>query len=287
MKYAVTGSTGKFGQAAIKVLKDTIGSGNIIALARNTDKAKRLFPELEVRPGSYDLKDQLVTSLTGVSRLLLISSIPGQTVSRVQQHQNVINAAKQAGVQFIAYTSFPRANSAASPLAADHRETEQALRQSGINYAFLRNNWYLENERLFFNDALANRPFVYSAGNGRVGWALEREYAEAAAKVLLSDDPKTVYEFSGPQHDYADLGRALQVVSGHQFDITSTSDDELRKRLIAMGMKEPAANRVVSMQQLIRSGDLDEPSGDLADVLGHSLPTFEDSIKEVLAKLQN
>lgn len=169
MKYAVTGATGKFGQTVVKVLAENVDNADIIALARNTEKAEKLLPGIEARPGSYDSEEVLEKSLQGVDKLLLISSIPGQAVSRIQQHKNVINAAKKAGVRFIAYTSFPHADKAKSPLAVDHKNTEQAIRESGIGYSFLRNNWYLENERMQIPAAINNKPFVYSAGDGRVG----------------------------------------------------------------------------------------------------------------------
>lgn len=286
MKYAVTGATGKFGQTVIKVLAENVDNRDIIALARNIEKAQKLFPGIEARPGSYDSEEVLEKSLHGVDKLLLISSIPGQAVSRIQQHKNVINAAKSAGVRFIAYTSFPHADNAKSPLAIDHKNTEQAIRESGIGYSFLRNNWYLENERMQIPAAINNKPFVYSAGEGRVGWALEREYAEAAARVLLSDEPKTVYEFSGPQHSYDDLARTLKVLTDNDFEVMSLSDDEYRKRLVATGYSPQAAAGIVGMQKLIRNGDLSETSGDLPAALGHPLPTFEESLKEVIDKLK-
>lgn len=286
MKYAVTGATGKFGQTVIKVLAENVDNADIIALARDTEKAKKLLPGIEARPGSYDSEEVLEKSLKGVDKLLLISSIPGQAVSRIQQHKNVINAAKKAGVRFIAYTSFPHADKAKSSLAVDHKNTEQAIRESGIGYSFLRNNWYLENERMQIPAAIHNKPFVYSAGDGKVGWALEREYAEAAAKVLMSNEPKTVYEFSGPQRSYDDLARTLKLLTDNNFDVMSLSDDEYRKRLIAIGYNPQAAAGIVGMQKLIREGDLSETSGDLPKVLGHPLPTFEESLEEVIDKLK-
>lgn len=286
MKYAVTGATGKFGQTVVKVLAENVDNADIIALARNTEKAEKLLPGIEARPGSYDSEEVLEKSLQGVDKLLLISSIPGQAVSRIQQHKNVINAAKKAGVRFIAYTSFPHADKAKSPLAVDHKNTEQAIRESGIGYSFLRNNWYLENERMQIPAAINNKPFVYSAGDGRVGWALEREYAEAAAKVLMSTEPKTVYEFSGPQHSYDDLARTLKVLTDNEFEVMSLSDDEYRKRLVAIGYSPQESAGIVSMQKLIRDCDLAETSNDLPQALGHPLPTFEESLKEVINKLK-
>jgi len=65
-----------------------------------------------------------------------------------------------------------------------HRATEEAILATGIPHAFLRDNWYLENEVGFVQAVLAGAPIVTSAGKGKVGWALRADYALAAAVVM-------------------------------------------------------------------------------------------------------
>ncbi|KRL73772.1 hypothetical protein FC09_GL000556 [Lactobacillus delbrueckii subsp. indicus DSM 15996] len=48
--------------------------------------------------------------MAGVDKLLFISSLPGGAVTRADQHKNVVEAAKNAGVGYVAYTSFPKAS---------------------------------------------------------------------------------------------------------------------------------------------------------------------------------
>ena len=74
---------------------------------------------------------------------------PGGAVTRADQHKNVVEAAKNAGVGYVAYTSFPKASESDNWLAADHKLTEKLLKESGLKHSFLRNNWYLENEMTF------------------------------------------------------------------------------------------------------------------------------------------
>lgn len=277
--YALTGVTGRFGRTAVKRLVELVGSENVVALARNVERAKKLVPAgVTVRPGNYDDVDQLTTSLQGVDRLLLISSQPGGPVPREQQHRNVIDAAKAAGVSFMAYTSFPRADRSTAALAADHRVTEDYIRDSGLDYSFLRNNWYLENESSTLRHAHAGRPFVYSAAAGKAGWALEREYAEAAADVLAMDRPRTQYEFAGPARTYKDLADATQ----GDFDVLSVDDEAYSAGLQQAGLDEPTAQLITSFQTLIRDGQLDVDSTDLQDVLGHELTPIEDAIHDVV-----
>lgn len=280
MKYAVTGSTGHFGKYAISYLQKLIQpQDSIVALARNVEKAKKTFGEnVEARPGTYEDPDQLTESLKGVDRLLFISSLPGAVMPRIDQHNNVVQAAKAAGVKFIAYTSFPHADTTEAPLAADHKATEALLKKSGIAHAFLRNNWYLENEMNFVEEANNGEPFVYSAGDGKVGWAPEELYAQAAVTVLTTDQPKEVYEFAGPMHSYDDLAKVLQKVTGKDFEIASVSDDEFMANLRKY-VPDKVDAAMTMIQKLIRNHDLEEETTDLADVLRKPVPSLEKQVR--------
>lgn len=139
MTIAITGATGQLGRLAIDALKARHRVGDIIALARNPVKAGDLG--VQVRPFDYERPDP--ASLDGVDRLLLISS--SEFGRREQQHLKVIEAAKAAGVGFIAYTSVLRAETSPLDLARDHKVTEALLRASGLAHAVLRNGWYQEN----------------------------------------------------------------------------------------------------------------------------------------------
>lgn len=283
MKYAITGVTGHFGSVAVQTLAQLVPKDQIVALARNVAKAKKIVPEgVEVRPGDYTQPGDLHNALKDVDKLLLVSSQPGGALPRVQEHLNVITAAKNMDVKYIAYTSFPHADTARGSLAYDHKMTEKALENSGIPYSFLRNNWYLENEKAMIQGALKGAPFTYSAQDGHVGWTLERFYAEAAAKVLVADDPKPIYEFAGAPQTYANLAAAVQKLAAQPFEVEVVNDDQYQAQLQAAGVPKPAIEALVVIQMLIREGDLDEQTNDLENVLGRPLPTLEAALKELL-----
>lgn len=280
-KYAITGVTGHFGSNAIKELVKLVPAENVVALARNTKKAEAIVPNgVEVRVGDYTDIDGLEKSLQGIDRLLLVSSQPGGPVPRLTQHENVVKAAKKAGVDLILYTSFPHADIATAPLAADHKETEKFIVDSGLKHSFLRNNWYLENELASLKGAKNGNDFIYSAGNGQVGWALESEYSEAAAKVLVTKDPKEVYEFAGESRTYQELANAI----AGDFKVESLSDAEYGKVLKVAGMDEGTIGIILSIQDLIANDQLKENTTDLSDVLGRELTPLSEAIKLVLAK---
>lgn len=285
MKIAISAATGHFGQLAIQELLKTVAAGDIVAVVRNREKGQRRLPAgITVRQADYTDEVAMTTALAGIDRLLFISSVPGGPISRQQQQANVVKAAQAAGVSYVAYTSFAKADTAQSPLSKDHVATEALLKASGLQVSFLRNAWYLENELSYLQAGAQGQDSVYAAGDGRIGFALEREYAEAAAKVMTMPVPKTVYEFAGTPVTYAELAATLQTVTGQAVTFKAVSDDTYRQAMREAGVAPELVEVLLSMQIMMRAGELDVTSSDLADVLGRPVTPLATAIREVLAR---
>src|SRR5699024_12044481 len=106
----------------------------------------KIFTNTEVRQVYYEDKSSMINSFNRIDHVLFISSQPGGKVDRATAHANVVDALKENNIKFVAYTSFPDAQNSTAALATDHRLTENAIKEAGIDHSFLRNNWYLENE---------------------------------------------------------------------------------------------------------------------------------------------
>lgn len=283
MNYAVTAATGNFGQSAVKELNKLVGAANVTVIARNTEKATKFFPNNKVKQGDYEDAASMVEALQGIDRVLFISSQPGGKVDRATAQKNVVDAMKEDGVKFVAYTSFPNAQQSSTPLADDHRVTENAIKDTGIAHSFLRDNWYLENEIGFLQSGAANQDALYWANN-KAGWALERDYAEAAAKVVASDNPQAVYELTGKSMNYEELGKAVQEATDNNFAIKQVSQEEYTKSLEAAGLDSNTAALFASFQAPINSGNLAEDTNDLEKALGRPVTPIVDAIKKILAR---
>ena len=123
-----------------------------------------------------------------------------QFAQRLGQHAvaDALNAAKTAGVGFIAYTSLLNLDTSELGLADEHRATEALLAESGIPQARLRNGWYWENYASAIDSGKAAGKLFGAAGAARVSGAARRDYAEAAAVVMLGDGHAgKVYELAG------------------------------------------------------------------------------------------
>ena len=281
MKYAVTAATGNFGKLAVSYLAKLVDQKEIVIVARDQQKAEKLFPGFEIRVGNYDEEASITAALEGINRVLFISSQPGGAVERKVQHEHVVSALKANHVDFVAYTSFAQAQTSKSELAQDHKATEEMIAKADIAHSFLRNNWYLENETGFFQSGQQAHKAIYWANNC-AGWALEREYAEGAARVLTSENPNEIYEFAGPATTYSALGEGLNQALTVKSEISQVTKDEYIADLEDKGLDHPTAALYASFQDPIDNGSLNENTTDLASVLGRPLTDLSEGIKEIL-----
>ncbi|UKS29740.1 SDR family oxidoreductase [Paenibacillus sp. HWE-109] len=286
MKILVTGATGQLGAKVVEALLATLPAESLAVSVRDTDKASGLRARgVDVRHGDFDQPTTLDEAFTGIDRLLIVST-QGDNETRIRQHQAAVSAAQRAGVGFIAYTSVTNAEETTLFLAPVHRATEDAIRKTGIPYAFLRNNWYIENEVGTIQGILAGAPLVTSAGEGKVGWASRGDYAQAAAQVLASSGHEnTIYELSGQPISHADLAKILGEALNREVQVQQVDDETYGTIMAGAGVPEPVVPILVAIQSGIRDGVLDVVSSDLETLLGRKATPLQEAIKEIVANL--
>ena len=288
MKILVTGATGKLGMKVVEALLKTVPAGRLAVSVRNQEKAEGLKARgVDVRHGDFDRPETLTSAFAGIDRLLIISA-DGDNETRIRQHANAVAAAEQARVKFIAYTSVANAKESSLSLAEVHRTTEEAIRKTGIPYSFLRNNWYLENETGSIQGALAGAPWVTSAGAGKVGWALRKDYAAAAAAVLAgSGHENTVYELSGKPMTQQELVSALGTVLGKEVPLQQVDDDAYAGIMKGAGLPDFLIALFVGIQKAIRDGALDVESSDFEKLLGRPATSIREALAQIVDEISN
>lgn len=272
MKVLVTGATGKLGSKVVESLLKTLPANELAVSVRSAEKAENLRARgVEVRQGDFDHPDTLDEAFKGIDRLLIISA-DGDNETRIRQHTNAVLAAERAGVKFIVYTSLANATESENLMAPPHVATEAAIIKTGIPYSFLRNNWYFENEIGSIQGVLAGAPWVTSAGKGKVGWALQQDYADAAAAVLVGNGHEnTVYELSGPLLTQEELASALGDILGKEVPVQQVSDEKYAEIMKGLGLPDFVIPIVVGIQESIRNGSLEVESNDFEKLLGRPL----------------
>ncbi|MGY5394165.1 SDR family oxidoreductase [Acinetobacter sp. NigerLNRRAM0016] len=279
MKIAITGATGQLGKLIIEALLKEIDASDIIALVRDENKAKDLENKgIELRPFDYDLPETLVPALKGVDKLLLISA--NEVGRRTPQHKAVVDAAIEAQVPYIAYTSLLRANTNLLALAKEHRETESLIQQSGLQYTLLRNNWYNENYISNIQQVADHGVLYGSALDSKISSASRQDYAEAAAKVLTSEGHEgKIYELAGSNSfTLYDLAAYVTQASAKSVVYQNISPEDYLAALVSLGLPDGLAQVIVDADVQALNGTLYSDSKDLENILGRKTTSIKDQI---------
>ncbi|HCT9184971.1 TPA: SDR family oxidoreductase [Proteus mirabilis] len=280
---AITGATGLLGQHVIENLLQTVPANQIVAFARDVKKGSSLSQKgVLVRQADYNDKASLITALQGVDKLLLISS--SEVGKRTIQHRNVIEAAKSADVQFIAYTSILHADRSPLSLHVEHVETEKMLADSGVSYTLLRNGWYTENYLASVPAALEHGVFLGAAGDGKIASATRADYALAATRVISEEGHiGKVYELAGDEAwTLEQLAKELTKQSGKQVIYNNLSQADFVAALKTAGLPDKLSNMLADSDIGASKGGLFDDSHTLSKLIGRRTTTLAESIKAIL-----
>ncbi len=280
MKIAITGSTGKLGTYVVNMLKDRMPAENIIALARRPEAAAKFG--VEVRTADYDKPDTLNQALRGVDILLLISA--NEMGKRANQHQNIIEAAKNQNIKRIVYTSLLHADKTTINLGLEHLATEKMIKESGIPYTILRNGWYTENYTASVPGAIAGGAFAGCAGDGKLSLAARKDFAEAAVAVLTSEGHQgMIYELAGDVvYTLEDLANEISRQTGKEIPYRNMPEHEYSSMLKGFGVPEGFAAMLAAWDISASKGDLFDDSGTLSKLIGRKTTPLSESVKEVI-----
>jgi len=276
MTIAVTGATGQLGRIVVEKLKTKVPASGIVALARSLDKAVDLG--VIAREADYDQPETLAGALADVDTLLLISG--NEIGKRAAQHRNVIEAAKKAGVERIVYTSLLRADTSTLSLAEEHRQTEAALKASGIPYTILRNGWYTENYTGSLGGAIAGGALIGSAGDGKISSAPRSDFAEAAVVVLTGKGHENkVYELAGDTAwTLADLAAEVSKQTGKEIPYRNLSEADYAAALKGFGLPEALAAAIAGWDAEAAKGVLFDDGRQLSGLIGRPTVPLADTV---------
>jgi len=262
---AVTGSTGNIGGRVARRLA-AYGVRQRL-LVRDPSRAPQL-PAAEVAQAQYADSAAVRKTLSGVDTLLMVSG--SEAPDRVAQHRSFIDAAAEAGVGHLLYTSFVNARpNATFTLPRDHWATEEHIRASGLRFTFLRDNGYAD-----FLPALVGEDGVIRgpAGEGRVAAVAQDDIAEVATVVLVSPASHAgmTYDLTGPDALTLDeVAATISAATGRTVTYYPETIEEAYASRAGFGAPDWQLEAWISTYTAIGAGEMDVVSGDIPTITGH------------------
>lgn len=273
----ITGVTGKLGSKVAQLISEQGISAR--HLARNPQRAA-LYDNAELVQAAFENSLETVEALKGIDVLLMVSA--SESPNRLQQHFAFLDAAHEAGVKHIVYTSFYNAATEATfTLARDHAKTEKYIKERGFTYTFLRDNFYLD----FFLDLCLNNGEIRGpAGNGKVSAVARQDVSEVATTILAKPDKwkNQLLNMAGP----ADLSMAdiVHFVSEQKGEIIPYIDESIEEAYAsrkAWPAQDWEYDAWVSTYTAIKEGKQAGVSSDIERVLGRPATSLEQLVKTI------
>ncbi|KAL9110487.1 MAG: hypothetical protein Q9227_005031 [Pyrenula ochraceoflavens] len=195
----LTGATGGLSRIVLHHLLHTVhipASAIGVTSSKPTTASQFSNQSLHFRHADFSWPaSRLAQSFTNVKNLLFVSTDMHDTTKRIAQHQNVVEAARLAGVGHVWYTSLAfgghaeeRGSEAGWQKA--HSETERMLRDAGkkdggFKYTVLRMGIYADAWPLFVN-WYPGKEGVVVAGDGETAFATREELGEGTARLMAA-----------------------------------------------------------------------------------------------------
>jgi NAD(P)H dehydrogenase (quinone) len=278
MTIVVTGATGHFGRLVVEsLLAKGVPAAEIVATGRHVEKIADMG--VTVKKAPFEDVEALKAAFAGADKVLLVSG--SEVGKRVEQHRNAVQAAKEAGVGLVVYTSAPKADTSDMKLVAEHLATEQILAESGVPHTILRNSWYIENYNL--EQAIAHGLFG-AAGEGKISGATRADFAEAAASALVGDGHAgKVYELGGEAFTLPELAAEISRQSGQEVTYTDLGEQKYAEFLESVGLAAPHAAILADSDAAASRGALFVGTADLEGLLGRPATPLSTAIAAGLA----
>ena len=290
--YLITGATGGLGSSVLEHLSTVINPSEIAVLVRDaaSDQAKAYKSKgFELRIADYDNTEKLTEAFKNIEILYFVSG--SDIVSRTVQHKNVVDAATQAGIHHVVYTSAGRKDeSQNSPVAAvmdAHIKTENWLKESGMAYTILRHNLYAEVIALFLGEKealLQSKTVFLPTGAGKTAFALRDDLAEAGALILknAAQHQNKIYTLDGPKAiDFKAVAEILSDITEEEINYVSPDVETFKTTMASYGVPEDAVNMMLGFSLGIAQGEFNSDSKDLENLLGRKPKAVAEFLKQV------
>lgn len=270
MRIAITGATGGIGG---RVAQRLAGKAELGLLVRDPARAPEIAGA-QVHACTYDDREGLRRALDGAEAMLFVSA--HESPERVSLHRTVVEAAADAGVERVVYTSFLGAAADCTfTFGRDHFSTEQLIRAAGLKFTFLRDSLYTDILPFLASDEdLIQGP----AGDGQIAPVVRDDIAEVAAIALLDDaNAGAVYELTGPELvTMSEIAQRLTNLTGRHIAFRNETLDEAYASRAHYGASQYDVDGWVTSYAAIAAGEMARVSDDIERVTGHAAMSIDE-----------
>jgi|GEM_PF-966446 len=271
----VTAATGNIGRPLVKALqyKDM----NFEAATRDTDRAReQLGRSLDTVYLDYEEPSGFNDALSGNDLLFLCG--PSATPNAAELVKPMVDAAENQGISHIVFI-------------ASHPTIVDSIQESGIDYTFIKTNFFMQNFELYQTEEIRERKRIFlPCGRGKAAFIRTRDIGEVAGEILA--DPAAyrneTVDLTGPQAiDLYDAAAIFSEVMDCKIKYANPDNEEYRKDRKERGFADEYIDAMISVFGKIKKGDAAEMSPAVEQILDRKPLSLNKYVEEQKALFQS
>ncbi len=282
----VTGASGTVSSEVIRQLESAKAPFRGAYFSAKKAEAARVRG-IEAVNIDYNQPETLRAAIQGCDKLFLLGP---NALNQPELERNAVEAAKAAGVRHIVKQSVMGAAEESYSLAKVHRPVEKAIESSGLAWTFLRPNSFMQNVVTFMSETIKAEGAFYSAsGQAKISHVDVRDIAAVAVKALTEPTHAgKAYTLTGPEAlTYDELANELSKVLGRPISHISLSPSDLKNGMLAEGMPEAIADRMLDLERYFREDQASRITKDIYQVTGRDPRRFAQYARDCASLLQS
>ncbi len=279
LRTLVIGGTGTIGQSLVELLQK--GAQNFKVMTRSEDKAAIMRDSgVDVVIGALGDWSKIENILEEVDQIFLVTS---PHPKQVEWQNGLIDIAKEKGILKIVKISVVGAEAGSDIHLSDwHGQTEDHLRNSGIDHVILRPHSFMQNMLMNIPTIKAQGQFFQSLGETRIPFIDTRDIAKAAYKCLTTTDyDNGTYDVTGPKAvDYNEFAAALSKETGLKIQAAAIPPEAHKQGMKAAGLPDWLVDDLIAFNKQWIAEGTSEPSEALEVITNASSYTIKDFARD-------
>lgn len=171
------------------------------------------------------------------------------------------------------------------------RQAEIALENSGIAYAIVRPNWFMQNFHTFWlGGILARGVIALPTGDAKGSFIDARDIGAVIATLLNSDAPEhqnKAFNITGPESlNHDEVAAILTEVTGRQIRYEDTAPETVKQGLVQAGLSEGYSDFLLMILDAFKQGYSAAITPDVEAIIGREPITFAQYARDYRTQYQ-
>ena len=275
----LTGATGKTGSATAKALNER--GIKFRALIRNEEKREDIESlGGEVIIGSIENKEAVDQSMVDVETALIL--LPNSE-NQLSLEKQLVDSAKQAGAnRVVKMSSIEATPDATSPIPRLHLESEEYIKQSGLDWTMVKPNFYMQNLLASAATIKDQGKIFLPMGEGKTGMIDTTDVGKVLAKVLSEDGHESMnHEITGPEIlSFFEVAEIFTQGLGKQVDYIDVPLAAYKETLGQFLTNQWHLDAVIDLFKGIADGGIEEKTDTYSNLMGESPKSLSQFVSE-------